>query len=360
MSKLVKELQDLICFTAVPIAYLSLTDLLLKKKQDKKQDPYDPYPVSSYAAARPFRSRFPENADTAEEAVFYLKNRATQGLVAGMTLSSIEFLHDWGVLAQFSLSGDATLYYSLYILNSHRGCGKYSQWLRENKDKVVITLDECNISELLIRRRHPHKILHSPIIESTEYRLVRDFYGDHCAARTGLHYINHIDEGLFVLREIGASALAMKAFIMHPLLQGDVDFAEFYEHMSSRSELSIMDPKVIMLATEYRSVANEYLSYKPSGTIRLSPLKEVNDMLIADKIQNRKDFELFHSEYHEHRERLKEYFREWLCALQVSEEMYQAIKRKLLTSVHGEGNPERVAKSSILDFLAVDAMKRAI
>ena len=197
-------------------------------------------------------------------------------------------------------------------------------------------------------------------MNSTEYRLVCDFYGDHCATRTGLHYINHIDEGLFVLREIGASILAMKAFIIHPLLQGDRDFAEFYERMSLRSELSIIDPKVLMLAIEYRSVANEYLSYKPKMTIRLSPLKEVNDMLIADKIQNRKDFELFHGEHHEHRERLKEYFREWLSALQVSEEMYQAIKQKLLTSVHGEDNPEKVAKSSILDFLAKDATKRAI
>jgi hypothetical protein len=56
--------------------------------------------------------------------------------------------------------------------------------------------------------------------------------------------------------------------------------------------------RVLLLATEYRNIANAHLSYHPPGesTFVLSPLSEVNIMLIADKIQNRKDFELYHVE----------------------------------------------------------------
>ena len=79
----------------------------------------------------------------------------------------------------------------------------------------------------------------------------------------------------------------------------------------------LIPPRILLLMTEYRNIANAHLSYHPNGqdTFVLSPLKDVNDMLIADKIQNRKDFELYHSQSHPRASKLQQYFIEWCCKL---------------------------------------------
>lgn len=56
-----------------------------------------------------------------------------------------------------------------------------------------------------------------------------------------------------------------------------------------------MDRRVMLLGMEYRSTANNYLSFKSATEqIKLSPITDVNHMLVADKVQNRKDFEIYH------------------------------------------------------------------
>ncbi len=156
-----------------------------------------------------------------------------------------------------------------------------------------------------------------------EYLAISQFYGTRRAKRSQLPLMNHINEGVTVLERIGASYHAMAAFCLHPLFQPD----EELRTVGLSYALYTAGLRPAVLTMEYRRVANAHLSHhvKPETGVMLSPLKEVNDMLIADKVQNRKDFDLFHKGTHPRSDRLTEYFAEWLDALGISEERYQEL-----------------------------------
>ena len=126
------------------------------------------------------------------------------------------------------------------------------------------------------------------------YLLISRHYDGKFARRSGVPYMQHIDEGLIVLDVMGASLDAQRAYCLHPYVQSDEDL--------NRHIQTVLDYDLPWVyALEYRSVANEYLSHRMIGNIsqiRLSPLYVVNQMLIADKVQNRKDFELYHKDTH--------------------------------------------------------------
>ena len=63
----------------------------------------------------------------------------------------------------------------------------------------------------------PFALLGKPVWP--EYGWIEAEYGNKTTRRTGVHLMNHIDEGLFVLAAIGASDDAKRAFAIHPLLQ---------------------------------------------------------------------------------------------------------------------------------------------
>jgi hypothetical protein len=163
------------------------------------------------------------------------------------------------------------------------------------------------------------------INNSVEYRLISRHYGSRVAQRSQVPLINHIDQGLVSLDIIDASQEAKRAFCMHPLWQQDDDLGE-HSYMAN-----FIDSYVAMLTMEYRSVANEYLSNRVNTghVIRLSPLVEVNHMLIADKVQNRKDFITHHRGTHPRSCELDQYFMDWMQALDISEQMYQELCQQI-------------------------------
>ena len=159
-------------------------------------------------------------------------------------------------------------------------------------------------------------------VEKTiEYELVTKFYAGKVAARSRVYKIHHVTEGVYVLNGLGASLAAKRAFCLHPMLQDDEELeANFYSIVVN------CDPTAVALALEYRNIANQYLSNRDIESIseiQLSPLHQANLMLVADKIQNRKDVELYNRGAIRNSDRLDVYFNNWLQRLDITPSDYQ-------------------------------------
>lgn len=169
-----------------------------------------------------------------------------------------------------------------------------------------------------------------------EIELIKAHYGDRTAERSGVPLINHIHEGLIVLSEISAWHASYSVYALHPLVQKDEDYVAGLNTFKSAG----ISPKVAAHVVEYRHTANAWLSDKVgpglilNGVPKLSPSKIVNDALIADKVQNRADFELYHKGTHDRSRELELYFNVWLNALGVKEEHYQYLVHKMKTRTH--------------------------
>lgn len=157
-----------------------------------------------------------------------------------------------------------------------------------------------------------------------EYMHIRDFYAEKVANRSKVPLIYHIHEGLRILDNINASTDAMRGFCLHPLTQNDEElwYFDIKPDYSSRAVIN---------ALEYRNVANYCLlkNFMAGVMPRKSSFKDVNDMLIADKVQNKKDFMIHHYGTHQNSTALKMYFDAWLKELGVCQKMYEKLIEEL-------------------------------
>lgn len=156
---------------------------------------------------------------------------------------------------------------------------------------------------------------------------IEEFYGNRTASRSGVPLMNHINEGTRILEAIDADPAAILAYRLHPIYQNDSDLEDNYHSLLNRPQL------VVLYVMEYRNVANSSLSDIVKKThwvdndptlslerpIKISLLEQVNKMLIADKVQNWKDFKQFHLGKHARSDELDFYFRSWFRALGISE-----------------------------------------
>lgn len=165
-------------------------------------------------------------------------------------------------------------------------------------------------------------VLHNTKVNYFCYYTIKQYYGDKRAKRSGVPYMNHINEGLIILDKINASLTALNAYCLHPIFQDD-EALKNNLHM-----VHLINSQTMLHIMEYRNVANRGLScYQVDNPekIYLSPLKAVNDMLVADKVQNRKDFLKYHLGTHPQSIELDTYFKNWLRALDVTEAKYNEL-----------------------------------
>lgn len=268
-------------------------------------------------------SRFNHDAKTIEDIKSYAKNRALQVLGEGATLESITETY-YGALIKWKYKN--TDYFSLFITPEHRNKGVYIKEMGLNGYKIL-TVPDCEIEEFLKTKKIEHVVLNR-FLETPEYKAIDSFYKNEKAKRSGVFLMNHIDEGLAILDFLKADETTKKAYCLHPILQEDSSLKTNYKNI----DFSNFDPKALILAMEYRSVANEYLSYRKISSvddIRLSPLKEIQEMLKADKIQNYKDFLLYHQGTHPRTKDLELYFNNWLEKLEIKD-LFKEYKNRLV------------------------------
>lgn len=169
------------------------------------------------------------------------------------------------------------------------------------------------------------------IKDTPEWSAIEEHYGDNKAVRSRVPLINHIEEGVNIIDRLNFDLnkeIVARAFCLHPLYQNDTEL------LIHSVIPALFDNRAVIFAMEYRWRANAWLSNKVStkeGVIRLEGppdfgnLPEVKAMLIADKIQNYKDFLRYHKDMHPRSAELEIYFRTWLDALGISLIKYRTL-----------------------------------
>ena len=265
--------------------------------------------------------RFAMDADDRATAWRYLEERAYQAAIDSWRPVSlepeplVEAGREWGVRGRVQRDGREAQ--SIYVYASARGTGHLKRFLLAVPQPVVTTPD-CDIESYLRHVGAEYEVV-AAITDTPEYKTIEAFYGDRAAARSKQLLMHHIDEGLQVLAQRRASLRAMKAFCLHPIVQEDTALAAAYPRIATLT----VDAAVLALALEYRNIANATLSTRviaDASDIALSPLAEVNEMLVADKLQNWKDFVLHHRGTHPRSAALDRYFAAWHERLGISAE----------------------------------------
>lgn len=262
-------------------------------------------------------TRFPMDANTVADATEYLTNRAIQLLADGVVLQSFATLGDpqnpWGV--QAILTWRDKTYQSIYVLADHRSRGLLTQYANQKSTLPFLTTPGCGLEEFFKTKGFVYQLL-GQFTTLPEYRAIEEHYGYRRAKRSRVPLMNHIDEGLAILSWIGASENTKLAYCLHPLFQEDGDLVASFARLSDISS----NIEAVVLTMEYRNIANAYLSTRDIhfiSEINLGPLEPVRQMLIADKVQNYKDFLRHHLGTHPRSDALDAYFKNWLARLDI-------------------------------------------
>lgn len=156
------------------------------------------------------------------------------------------------------------------------------------------------------------------------FQRISRHYGATAAQRTKLPWINHIVEGVVLIHQLGGRIGAADAFCWHPLIQSDTTYLETLVEMRRHYNLNT-NGEVLVNVLGYRDAANRWLRgvVNKDNQPKKHPLESVNVMLMADKIQNRKDFEANERLFSvEDAASLHYYFDCWFNTLGITPEIY--------------------------------------
>lgn len=164
--------------------------------------------------------------------------------------------------------------------------------------------------------------------------VIEDYYKDKKAKRTQVPYINHIYEGLNVLNNINADIISQIVYILHPIFQTESKEEVFRILVNNFWGMEKLDDEefseIIKYGFLYKKYANSYLSkdHKILSKLDYDPNmpKYIKEALIADKVQNYKDFLIYHKGTHPNSDLLDDYFKTWLICLGISQQDFDRLK----------------------------------
>lgn len=264
-------------------------------------------------------------SDNPDAVTGYFVERARQARHYGYQLTYIGNIFDGtsylGKMAFWTNS--ETTFLSPYVFADKRGRGQYKK-ICQQMGLTILTKPDCKLTGYLRK----NGVSHVSMSNTVAYDLVQQYYEDKYAKRSGLHYMNHIDEGLTILSALDVHPVVKAAFCVHPIYQDNQTdlISQFEAYATWQSDVARM-------ARLYARAANAFLpvdvasgKYPPKletdrPTVEMADA--VRHMLIADKIQNRKDFEANLGQFsREQAYPLRRYFDLWFDVLNITEQQY--------------------------------------
>ena len=168
------------------------------------------------------------------------------------------------------------------------------------------------------------------------YHIIESYYKDKKTSK-GVPYINHIDEGIEILKDLKADPITIQSYILHPFIQcvnlkgADGKIILTKKKMKKYLDIYSINPAVTGNLFLYRKFANAYLCRPETDNLSLIDIKKrlyglerypnIIDMLITDKLQNFKDFMKYRQD-HPRYDQLFRYFNMWLYILRTYPSSY--------------------------------------
>lgn len=154
------------------------------------------------------------------------------------------------------------------------------------------------------------------------YQIISKFYNSEMTQRSKIPLIRHINEGLRILTALQASKTTHQAFCLHPIIEGEHDLARVLDDPTAVCRVSLGYAQDFAAAASHFRVDDYSAGLRPDvAGLPTSVLQ----MLIADKVQNRKDFTLYHRHTHPRAADLEGYFVCWLNHLGVDQTRYREL-----------------------------------
>lgn len=254
-------------------------------------------------------------------------------------LVSLQFRQQY---VEATISYNQKQYKSYYIRKSYRGQRIFESICKEvvSKNETILTTKSCNIETVLDKFEVNYVVAKTFFdFESPAYELISTYYGDERTKRNNVPKLYHILEGLSILSRTSLLSNSvdkdtLDAYCLHPLTQAQDYYArDLLDNYNKSNERT----NVVLLASQYAVVANSYLLHHHMSDSKLQKLQKdlqqmlvgqhkIIQMLVADKIQNRKDFHAYYtaSSYKNYVE-LTSYFEHWLQQLDVNKAMIQTL-----------------------------------